>query len=98
MCEKKWQGRGKWSVPLLWCVLLNLLQTAQLQTFKYVANTQTKHKLIITCSFPFEDYRLPFDVRVNDLVSRLTLIEKINQTWSIAPAIPRFGIKAYNWR
>ena len=33
-----------------------------------------------------------------DLVSRLSITEKINQTSSIAPAIPRFGIKDYNWR
>jgi beta-glucosidase len=47
---------------------------------------------------PWQDWTLPIDERVNDLVGRLTLSEKINQTWSIAPAITRFNITAYNWR
>ena len=36
--------------------------------------------------------------RAEDLVSRLTTTEKIDQTSTIAPAIPRLGIKDYNWR
>lgn len=36
--------------------------------------------------------------RAEDLVSRLTLEEVIGQTSSIAPAIPRLGIRDYNWR
>ena len=36
--------------------------------------------------------------RAKDLVSRLTLDELIAQTSTIAPAIPRLGLKAYNWR
>lgn len=47
--------------------------------------------------FPFQDYNLPFDQRVNDLVSRLTLEEKVAQMVNSAPAIPRLGIPAYDW-
>ena len=36
--------------------------------------------------------------RAVDLVSRLSLDEVIAQTSTIAPAIPRLGIKDYNWR
>ena len=36
--------------------------------------------------------------RAIDLVSRLTLEEVINQTATEAPAIPRLGLKDYNWR
>eukprot|EP00118_Oscarella_pearsei_P025144 m.307605 g.307605 ORF g.307605 m.307605 type:complete len:786 (+) comp42516_c0_seq1:80-2437(+) len=36
--------------------------------------------------------------RASDLVSRLSIDEAIQQTWSIAPAIPNLGIKPYNWR
>ena len=36
--------------------------------------------------------------RAMDLVSRLTTVELIGQTSSIAPAITRLGIKDYNWR
>lgn len=40
---------------------------------------------------------LPVDVRVNDLVFRMTLDEKISQMMNAAPAIPRLGIPAYDW-
>jgi len=40
---------------------------------------------------------LPIDARVKDLVSRLTLKEKVDQMMYTAPAIPRLNIPAYNW-
>ena len=46
----------------------------------------------------FCDPTLSPQKRATDLVSRLTLEELIDQTSSIAPAIPRLGINAYNWR
>lgn len=48
-------------------------------------------------SLPFQDPTLPIDVRVNDLVSRMTLEEKISQMQHTAPTIGRLGIPAYNW-
>jgi beta-glucosidase len=39
----------------------------------------------------------PLEERVNDLLSRMTLEEKISQMQDVAPAIPRLGIPAYNW-
>src|ERR1035437_9209829 len=50
-----------------------------------------------TPSFPFQNPALPFDQRVIDLVSRLTLQEKINLMQNSATGIPRLGIPAYNW-
>src|ERR1019366_373510 len=43
------------------------------------------------------DPSLPTDQRVNDLVSRLSLEEKVSQMQDVAAAIPRLGIPAYNW-
>ena len=43
------------------------------------------------------DPSLPTDQRVNDLVSRLSLEEKVSQMQDVAVAIPRLGIPAYNW-
>jgi beta-glucosidase len=40
---------------------------------------------------------LPLESRVADLISRLTLSEKIAQMNNAAPAIPRLGIPAYDW-
>src|SRR5437660_7361965 len=43
------------------------------------------------------DPSLPLEQRVNDLVSRMTLEEKVSQMQDVAPGIPRLGIPAYNW-
>ncbi|WP_158996111.1 glycoside hydrolase family 3 C-terminal domain-containing protein [Mucilaginibacter sp. L196] len=46
---------------------------------------------------PYQNVKLPFEQRVNDLVSRMTLEEKVSQMVDEAPAIPRLGIPEYNW-
>ena len=43
------------------------------------------------------DPSLPLEQRVNDLVSRITLEEKVAQMQDVAPGIPRLSIPAYNW-
>ena len=48
-------------------------------------------------SAPFRNPALPVEERVNDLVSRVTLEEKVSQMVHTAPAIPRLGIPQYNW-
>lgn len=46
---------------------------------------------------PYKDYTLSTEVRVDDLLSRMTLDEKMAQLLYTAPAIERLGIKEYNW-
>ncbi len=46
---------------------------------------------------PFMDPDRPPEVRAADLVSRMTLEEKVLQMQSTAPPIPRLGVPAYNW-
>jgi len=46
---------------------------------------------------PFMDSTLSVEVRVNDLVSRLTLQEKINQLLHENLPVERLGVPAYNW-
>lgn len=48
-------------------------------------------------SFPFQNTSLTFEERVDDLVSRLTLEEKVAQMLNAAPAIERLDIPAYDW-
>jgi beta-glucosidase len=45
----------------------------------------------------FEDVNASPEQRASDLVSRMTLEEKVSQMQNVAPAIPRLGIPAYDW-
>ena len=40
---------------------------------------------------------IEYRIRAKELVAQMTLEEKVGQTLYQAPAIPRLGIKAYNW-
>lgn len=68
--------------------IVNLILFISL-SFPGVAQTQY--------DFPFQNPALSIDERVNDLVSRLTLEEKVNQMLNSTPAIDRFGIPPYDW-
>jgi len=46
---------------------------------------------------PYLDPKLPLERRVDDLISRMTLEEKVSQMMNAAPAIPRLGIPQYDW-
>jgi beta-glucosidase len=50
-----------------------------------------------TYEFPYQNPGLSVDTRVNDLVGRMTVDEKISQMMNAAPAIDRLGIPEYNW-
>ena len=47
--------------------------------------------------YTFRDTSLSIEARVNDLVSHLTLEEKVAQMVNTAPAIPRLSVPAHNW-
>lgn len=47
--------------------------------------------------FPFQDTRLSVAERVEDLLSRLTLDEKLSLMQHRNPAIPSLGLPAYSW-
>src|ERR1700733_5894468 len=59
--------------------------------FSSVAVAQSQKAL------PYLDPSLTTQRRVDDLVSRLTLDEKVKQLINTTPAIPRLGIPAYDW-
>lgn len=48
-------------------------------------------------SFPMWNSALPTEQRVQDVISRLTLEEKVAQMLNATPAVPRLGILAYDW-
>ena len=58
--------------------------------------------LITVTSFAQQDFKfknpsLPIEQRVNDLVARMTVDEKISQLMDSSPAIERLGVPEYNW-
>lgn len=75
----------------------------------YLSNAWLSFPLLILLLFinscgPRNEYQYPFlnpalsiEERVNDLVGRMTLDEKISQMINQAPAIPRLGVPEYNW-
>jgi beta-glucosidase len=46
---------------------------------------------------PFQNPKLSSEVRAKDLVKRLTLKEKVGLMKDVSDAIPRLGIKKFNW-
>ena len=50
-----------------------------------------------TAEFAYQNPGLSLEIRVNDLVGRMTLDEKISQMMNTAPAIQRLGIPEYDW-
>jgi beta-glucosidase len=58
-------------------------------TLQSIANAQDK--------MIYKDASQPIDARVHDLVSRLTLQEKVALLGYNSQAVPRLGIPAYNW-
>jgi beta-glucosidase len=55
------------------------------------------HSFAQEATYPFQKTSLPIQQRVDDLVGRLTLQEKVSQTTMTAAAIPRLGIPEYTW-
>src|SRR3954464_3299668 len=46
---------------------------------------------------PYMNPALPVEQRVNDLIGRMTLEEKVAQMRDHATAIPRLGVPKYDW-
>ena len=51
----------------------------------------------IAQQLPYQNPSLSFEVRAKDLLSRLTLAEKASLMFDQSPAIPRLGIRKFNW-
>ena len=60
-------------------------------------DTKALQPPVVTGPEIWKDPAAPVAARVNDLVRRLSLAEKVQQLRNNAPAIPRLGIPAYNY-
>jgi beta-glucosidase len=58
---------------------------------------ETAHAAAVAGQPDYLDHTLPVEERVDDLVGRMTLEEKVGQMVNGAPAIERLGVPAYNW-
>jgi len=87
-------------IPSLLPVLV-VLSSAAFAQISREPETQTPpptpEQVKAAAAMPFRNPSLPIEQRVDDLVSRMTLEEKVSQTIDRAPAIPRLDIPAYNW-
>ena len=59
----------------------------------FSGNTLCQNKPVL----PYQNTRLSVDDRVEDLVSRMTMQEKVTQLFNQAEPIDRLGVPAYNW-
>ena len=67
--------------------------------WKLLIGTSIIGSCLLSCNskLPYEDPTLSADGRAMDLVKRLTLEEKVSLMQNTSPAIPRLGIKEYDW-
>ena len=85
---------------IIWALILVFCGVGLLLTRKTITGSiipvcrsvwaQTQH-------FPFQDTTLSVDERVEDLLSRLTLEDKLGMMQHRNPAIPSLGLPAYSW-
>ncbi len=76
----------RWSLP---CISLLLITLSPV-----VPQTSTSGQ---TPAPPYKNTALPIEKRVDDLVARMTLEEKVSQMMNAAAPIERLGIPAYDW-
>jgi beta-glucosidase len=57
--------------------------------------------LLLSCGneykYPYQNTKLDFETRAEDLVSRMTLEEKVGQLTHYASAVEHLGVPKYNW-
>lgn len=70
---------------------MNLKRDLLINTLLFCAVCANAQKM------PFQNPKLSSDARARDLVKRLTLKEKVGLMKDVSDAIPRLGIKKFNW-
>ncbi|KAI9382345.1 hypothetical protein POPTR_014G122200v4 [Populus trichocarpa] len=85
-------------MPTSFIITLSVLFLGvSLQTSKALDPFACDPKDGTTRDLPFCQVKLPIQTRVNDLIGRMTLQEKVGLLVNNAAAVPRLGIKGYEW-
>src|SRR5208283_831133 len=66
-------------------------------TVAFAGDTNVLQEPVVAGPEIWKDVSQPAAARVNDLVRRMSLAEKVQQMCNAAPAIPRLGIPAYDY-
>ena len=77
--------------------LFQVLSDSNKSKILLLATMLSAFNLSAKAQFPYQNPNLSFEERAKDLVSRLSLEEKGSLMCDISPAIPRLGIKDFNW-
>jgi beta-glucosidase-like glycosyl hydrolase len=86
------------AMPTSFIITLSVLFLGvSLQTSKALDPFACDPKDGTTRYLPFCQVKLPIQTRVNDLIGRMTLQEKVGLLVNNAAAVPRLGIKGYEW-
>jgi beta-glucosidase len=77
--------------------LLSVVPAAAQEPIQNALPLPTDEQVKAAAAMPFRNPTLSIEQRVDDLVSRMTLEEKVSQLIDRAAPIPRLDIPAYNW-
>lgn len=78
-------------------LLLVLVQLLALSSSRVAVAAAPPFSCGAPSNAPYCDRKLPIEQRAGDLVSKLTLEEKISQLGDESPAVARLGVPAYKW-
>jgi beta-glucosidase len=76
---------------------MKIIKLFILINFIFVLNLLSQPAQDTTKSVPYKNQKLSIEERVNDLVSRMTLDEKVGQMINSAKPIDRLGVPEYGW-
>lgn len=72
-------------------VTLMFMSVVAAATFNQTSDQQPRYE------YPFQNPEFDFEERARDLLTRLTLEEKVSLMFDQSPPIPRLGIGTFNW-
>ena len=65
--------------------------------FTFQCSLRAQTKTVADTQMLFRDPSKPLDIRIKDLISRMTIEEKASQLYYRAVAIERLGVPAFTW-